>query len=266
MRYTVSRFRTAYRPTATPYEYNDHVADTGHPGSLWARPQESTRPALTREKIVRAAIELADAEGLKAVSIRQVAARLEARTMTLYSHIDSKDDLLALMADEITAEILIPPEELPADWREAISLICRRTREAVLRHPWQVWVVGARPQIGPNALRHVEQSLEAVRPLGLDPQRAVRVIGSLDDFTLGHVIRETMGTVRRGHAEDWEGMRSYMEQVVSGGDFPNLAPLLEVRNPPDAEESFEQGLAWMLDGIEREYGDRRPREHGDGGR
>ena len=238
--------------TASP----DSQPDPAQPRRpVWARSTEQRRAALTREAIVAAAIRLADADGLAAVSIRKVAAELGARTMSLYSHIDSKEDLLDLMTDEVNAELLVEGE-LPADWREAISMIARRTRENLLRHPWIVELVSRRPRIGPNGLRHAEQSLVAIKPLGLDPRSAARIINAVDDYLTGHTIRELMSRNTRDAAAEEERqlvLRPYFQQMLESGEFPNLAPLLR-EGTASIENDFEQGLGWLLDGIAAELG------------
>jgi AcrR family transcriptional regulator len=225
---------------------------------IWAREHARRASGLTREAIVGAAIELADSEGLEAVSIRRVAAVLSARTMSLYTYIDSKDDLLDLMADQIAGEVLIV-EELPGDWREAITLIARRERETGLRHPWIVDMVNHRSHgvIGPNALRHLDQSVAAVAGLKLDPQDALRIVAAVDDYMLGFVAREAREremTRRTGlsGAEHLSALRPYLQRLVDSGEFANITPLL--RGDVQATEAdFERGLRWLLDGIEREH-------------
>lgn len=113
------------------------------------------------------------------------------RAMSLYTHIERKEDLLALMIDEVIPEILIQGE-LPAGWRDAISLIARQERDYILRHPWIVELSGQPnlPHLGPNALRHVEQSLSAVSGLTDDPQAQVEIVAAVDHYMLGFVVRE----------------------------------------------------------------------------
>ncbi|NUT39761.1 MAG: TetR family transcriptional regulator [Thermoactinospora sp.] len=222
-------------------------------GSVWSRPSPPRRPALTREAVVAAAIEIADAEGLAAVSIRRVAAELGARTMTLYSYIERKEDLLALMADEIAAEVLVEGS-LPAGWREALVLMARREREVVRRHPWRVELISQRVAVGPNGLRHVEQKLSAFDGLGVDRLRAWRYLAAFNDYMTGFVVRESLerGAPREGGINDAEReavAEPYIRELVDGGAFPRLAPMIE-QGVPGADDNFERGLSWVLDGIE----------------
>ena len=130
---------------------------------LWARGERTAqRRSLDRAAIVKAAISLADREGLDAVSIRRIAGALEARPMTLYRHVPSKGDLLDLMFDELAGEALLA-DSLPKRWREALTAIAARTRDIGLAHPWSLQLLGQRAQVGPNTLAVLDEWLRAVR-------------------------------------------------------------------------------------------------------
>jgi AcrR family transcriptional regulator len=228
------------------------------PVPIWAREHRRRPSALSRTAIVDAAVEIADAEGISVVSIRRVAAALGARTMSLYTYIDSKDDLLDLMADQVAGELIIEGE-LPTDWREAITLIAQREREAGLRHLWIVDMAQHRshPVVGPNLLRHLDQSMAAVAGLKLDIEDALRVVAAVDDYMLGYVSREARDreiTRRTGlsGAEHLSAIRPYLQRLVDAGEFANIAPLLR-GDVATADIDFDRGLRWLLDGIEREY-------------
>lgn len=200
-----------------------------------------------------AAVALADAEGLDAVSIRRVAAELGARAMTLYSYIERKEDLLALMADEIAAEALAE-EPLPAGWRDALMVLARRERELVRRHPWRVDLIAQRVAVGPNGMRHVEQKLTAFDGLGLDRLTAWRCLAVFNDYMTGFVVREHVerrAPRERGinDAERAAVAEPYIKELVESGEFPRLAPMIE-QGVQGADDNFERGLSWVLDGIE----------------
>src|ERR1700755_249794 len=134
--------------------------------TIWARHYaEAAGPQpLSREAILAAAVEIADTEGLEAVSIRRLATKLSARPMSLYSHIERKGDLIDLMVDEVMGGAVLP-EPLPEDWRAALREMPQRPRESTREHPWMIGAAFRRPFIGPNALRHFDQSLGAVASL-----------------------------------------------------------------------------------------------------
>jgi AcrR family transcriptional regulator len=237
--------------------------EQGEDVPIWARATARRASALSREAIVGAAMEIADAEGLDGVSIRRVAAALGARTMSLYTYIDSKKDLLDLMADQVAGELLIEGE-LPADWREAVTLIARRERDAGLRHPWMVDLIKHRSHamVGPNVLRHLDQSLAAVAGLELEPREAIKVMAAVDDYMFGFTVREAREReiTRRtgsGTTGSWAAVQPYLSELLATGDFANVAPLL--RGDVEVDDlDFEQGLRWLLDGIERAYAPRAP--------
>lgn len=222
---------------------------------VWDRPRGGRRPKLSREAIVAAAIEIADAEGLEAVSIRRVANELGVRAMSLYGHIDRKEDLLDLMYDEVAAHVLIEGE-LPDDWREAFMVIARKERAAGLRHPWMFQLAGSSPRVGPNGLRHADQSLGVAAKLTDDPLSQTEIVTSIDHYMLGFTLREQrideMG--RNGLQEVQNSLmgRPYFRSWLEDGHFQHLKPVLDAGIFGQA--SFEKGLNWLLDGIEREYG------------
>jgi AcrR family transcriptional regulator len=198
---------------------------------------------LSREAIVTAAIAVADTEGLDAVSIRRVAGDLGVRPMSLYTHIASKEDLLDLMVNEVVAEALVP-EPLPEDWRAAVREIAVRSHDAFVAHPWTLQAFSQRPRVGPNTLRHAEQSSAAVAGLGLDPETAATLLAVVDDYALGHAMR----AIFTPHERKLRELLDETLRRVDPSDFPHLtAGPVAVPRP----DSFELGLEALLDGLER---------------
>jgi AcrR family transcriptional regulator len=198
---------------------------------------------LTREAIVAAAIAVADAEGLDAVSIRRVAGDLGVRPMSLYTHIASKDDLLDLMVNEVIAEAIVP-EPLPEDWRAAMREIAVRSHDTFVAHPWTLQAFSQRPRVGPNALRHAEQSGAAVAGLGLDPRTAATLLAVVDDYALGHAMR----AIFTPHEAKLRELLDETLRSADPGDFPHLTAS---RGAIPRDDSFELGLEALLDGLER---------------
>jgi AcrR family transcriptional regulator len=225
------------------------VSDQGQAGDtalpVWARQKPRRRPVLSRDTIVATAVTIADAEGLDAVSIRRVAADLGVRPMSLYTYIDRKEDLLALMRDQASGEILIG-RDLPHGWREALTAIARRTRNVTLRHPWTIDIPAHGATLGPNALRHVEESITALEELDLSPQVAIEILMAVDKFVLGHVIFEV-----GSRSVDIGGLaQPYIDSLLASGEFPALSRIAaDARATAATEDEFERGLSWLLDGI-----------------
>ncbi|MEU5516136.1 TetR/AcrR family transcriptional regulator [Streptomyces griseoaurantiacus] len=220
--------------------------------TVWDRPEPPSRPVpLDRERIVAAAIALADEGGLEAVSVRKVAARLDAGPMRLYRYISSKEELFDLMVDEVQAEIL--PEEQPGDWREALRILAQRTRQAALRHTWLADLLGGRPAMGPNSLAVAEATLSAFDSLA-DVDTAMRAVETVSSYFIGAIRRET-AHLRAEHAtglskHDWQRAHGpHMTSMLATGRFPALAKVVYDGTDVDAETSFATGLDWVLDAV-----------------
>ena len=158
-------------------------SDTDDTTLIWLRPEPSGRkPRYTRAEIASTALGIADAEGFAAVTMKRIAAELGAGTMTLYYYVRNKADIVALMQDAIFEDVLVPAAEFPSGWRDAVALIARRTRDALVGHPWAVSSLN-QAQFGPNAVRHYEQSLAALATTTLSyPQKTEEVTAILDDY------------------------------------------------------------------------------------
>ncbi|MEV0824984.1 TetR/AcrR family transcriptional regulator [Nonomuraea rubra] len=220
--------------------------------TVWDRPEPPTRPApLDRERIVAAAIALADEGGLEAVSLRKVAARLDVGPMRLYGYISTKEELFDLMVDEVHAEIL--PGEQPGDWRETLRAHAHRTRQATLRHEWLADLLGGRPALGPNALAVNESKLAALDGLA-DLDTAMRAVETVAAYTIGAIRRE-IASLRAERAtglsdRDWQRASGpYVMSMLATGRFPALANMVHNSTEVSAEVSFATGLDWVLDAV-----------------
>ncbi|MER6812634.1 TetR/AcrR family transcriptional regulator C-terminal domain-containing protein [Spirillospora sp. NPDC000708] len=220
--------------------------------TVWDRPEPPTRPApLDRERMVAAAIALADEGGLEAVSLRKVAARLDTGPMRLYGYISSKEELFDLMLDEVYGEIL--PEERPGDWREALRDRAHRTREAALRHPWLADLLGGRPTLGPNALAVAEATLAALDGVA-DLDTVTRAVETVSAYLTGAIRRE-IANLRAERAtglskRDWQRAAGpHLSRMLDTGRFPALARFVHDGTEVDAETSFATGLDWVLDAV-----------------
>lgn len=220
--------------------------------TVWDRrePQFRATP-LGRERIIAAALALADEGGLEAVSLRKVAAQLGARPMRLYGYISSKEELFDLMVDEVHAEIL--PEEQPGDWREALRIRADRTRQATLRHEWLADLLGGRPALGPNALAVTEATLAALDGLA-DLDTVMRAVETVGAYITGAIRRE-IANLRAERAtglskRDWQRAHGpHVNRMLATGRFPALAKAVHDGTEVDAEASFATGLDWVLDAV-----------------
>lgn len=209
----------------------------GDGGPIWARPAPgSRRPSLSRELIAKTALGIADDEGFEAVSMRRIAEVLGVGTMTLYHYMRTKEELLALMQEAIMEEALVPEGQLPDDWREALAAIARRSRDAFLRHPWSFNAL-QKAGMGPNSLRHVEQSMAAVANAPLDVPGKVALCGVLDDLVFGYVLRHVDGPVGESRA-----INGFVSDHLATGAFPHIARFVGTEKPSAA---FTRAIGWM---------------------
>ncbi|MGW1890331.1 TetR/AcrR family transcriptional regulator [Streptomyces sp. NPDC002004] len=219
---------------------------------VWERPEPPNRPVpapLNRERIVRAAIQLADVDGLEAVSLRKVATALGVGPMRLYSYIASKEELLDLMVDAVHAEI----RPVGDGWREVLRSLAETTRQAAHEHEWLADLLGGRPQLGPHALARGEAVIAALD--GVDVDAIMPVVTAVDAYVIGAVRRE----IAERRAERATGMDEkrwqaslgpYLERTFATGRFPALARVVRDAAHLDADHTFRIGLDFLLDGIE----------------
>ncbi len=227
-------------------------------GLIWTRPPRQQRQRPTREAIVAAATGLADTHGLDAVSVRRVAAALQTRPMDLYRDFARKDELIDLMVDQVIAAAVL--DELPPDWRDALTAIARALRAVCLAHPWVVTAAGRQPLLGPNLMRHVEQSLQATAATGLDQAKRYAIWRAVDSYTMGHAHLSPGRDPGDGSTADDPGWRAaagaYLQGLAASGSFPNLAALgaAGLLHSDYDEPTFETGLGWLLTGIAADAG------------
>jgi AcrR family transcriptional regulator len=257
------RTKAAYHAEAL-----DRLADHLATVDVWTRAEPNRRkPRFTRDEIAAAALRIADEEGFGAVSMRRLAVELDAGTMTLYYYLRTKDELLALISDAVLGEIVLPPgQPLPSDWRQAMMLIATRSRDAIGRHPWLL-DISHDPALGPNSVRHFDQSMQAVAGLDVDLRTKLDIVHAVDEYVIGYCIRE-----RSGLHEDAAGtdvMRAYVTELIASGQYPTLSQLVQEEGLAEAwgqihvhaedPARFERNVSRLLDGFEAEITSRRQR-------
>ncbi|MFE0172274.1 TetR/AcrR family transcriptional regulator [Streptomyces sp. NPDC059002] len=218
---------------------------------VWERPEPPHRPSpapLSRERIVGAAIQLADADGLDAVSLRKIAAALDVGPMRLYRYIATMDELLDLMVDAVHAEIRPTGD----GWREVLHSLAEAVRQAAHRHEWLADLLGGRPQLGPNTLASGEAVAAGMD--GADLDTVVPAIAAVNAYVIGAVRREiTERRAERASGMDkrqWQATYGpYLQRTFATGRFPALAAVVHDGPHLDADETFRIGLDFLLDGL-----------------
>jgi AcrR family transcriptional regulator len=228
---------------------------------LWGkreRGQRGPKPGLTLDTIVDAAVALADADGLGAVSMANVAKRLGFTTMSLYRYVASKEELLQLMWNASTQgarEVVFTG----SGWRSRLRQWAIIQREVLDRHPWITQLPMAAPPMGPNSLAFVERGLEVMDGTDLTGQQKLRAIGLLSSYTLSEARmaydarRFAAATPEQPPVSFEEVLRFLLDQET----YPRLHSLVWSSDPqaaPDEHAEFLIGVDWILDGIESQMG------------
>lgn len=250
--------------------YDAHVS-TVHSGGgdparsmalLWGsgRPARSRgrQPALTIRQITEAAIEVADAEGLDALSMRRVAERLGVGTMSLYSYLPGKAELIDLMLDTIYLEASSGPDS--GAWRDRLEHVARDNWDRARRHPWMLQIAAtSRPPLGPGLVAKYERELETVDALGLSDIEMDAVIALINDYVQG-AARGAVDAVSVQQATGmddeawWAAAAPWLSQVFDPRRYPVAARVGAAagehhRAAYNPAHAFEFGLQRVLDGI-----------------
>lgn len=220
---------------------------------IWLRPEHEgrdQRPALSRDQIVRTAIELADERGLEAVSTRRIATRLGSGPTSMYWHVPSKADLYELMFDAALREIELPGKP-SGDWQADLRELARSTHLMLRRHPWLI-LLGIQPGLGPNTRRYGEYGMRVLDGLGLDPQARIEILAVLNNYINGFAHRETARDqlIKRAGLTEQQWQERLRRYAADSHDRdPGLARDVESRMHLTSSESFEFGLDCVLYGI-----------------
>ena len=234
---------------------------------LWGRRQRGRRgprPGLSVDSIVQAAIAVADAEGMEAVSMARVAQELGFTTMSLYRYVTSKEELLQLMwnaSAQGAGELHLEGD----GWRPKLRKWAIIQREAIDRHPWITQMPMAAPPLGPENMLFVERGLEALDGTGLANRDKLRVIGVLSSYTLSEarIARDAARAAARAHAAATSAQpvsawtfEALLRELVDERTYPRLyriawsAPAGGDKPGHDEQEEFLFGIDRILDGVQ----------------
>ena len=222
---------------------------------IWERAaEEHTSRRLHYDAIVEAALKLADRSGLEAVSMRNVAAALDAGTMSLYRYVTGKEDLLDLILDAAYGEIPLP-ESSRLGWQERLRRVALASRRVLKVHPWLASLISRRPTLGPNYLRWFECLLRSTGESGKSLEVRVRMIGTLWAYITGFIAYELgeIETNRRHRLTEEKKRRivqPYVLRILATGNFPCLAEFWKSGKGQPTDADFTAGLDAVLRGIE----------------
>lgn len=221
--------------------------------------REASETEVTAERIVEIAIDIADAEGLGAASMRRIAIELGVATMALYRYVRGKNNLLLLMADTIMGQVPFP-DNPPPGWRARLELIARLQWAGYRRHPWLARIISmTRPTVMPGGMRHTEWVLEAVAGFDpgfiQDPNTMLHLVVNLFAYVRGSAMNVEMELESEQDTgltdEQWlETQAAPFDRVLASGQFPQLARIFRASGVDlDMDTLFEFGLQRLLDGY-----------------
>ena len=219
-----------------------------------ARSTRSTesRDTLNRERVLRAAMDLADESGIESVTMRELGRRLEVKAASLYNHIAGKDDLLDGMANLAISEIDVPCDGV--GWKDAMLRRAISAREVFARHQWAAGLIDSRDRSGPGRLSYVDRILGVLIRGGFSPAAAANAFLVLDSYIYGFE-RQRSTASPADSADTTEAAREILAAIPDGAyPFAALVANEYAANPFDQESAFEFGLGLILDGLERSLG------------
>lgn len=229
---------------------------------IWLRPEVTGRgraPGYSRSQIAKAAIAVADAEGLEAASMRRVATEIGAGPMSLYRYVRNKDELHVLMADTAVQQAWREWEGMPeADWEQNLRRAAGNLRRLVLAHPWWAQVMMRGPVFGPTIMRMVDVTLAGMDGLGLDIDEMMDVVEIVRTFAIGHAQQEYHSAQAQAavgaadHAGMYPDWHPYVISLVNSGELPYIRRIVMEAGTPhesDPQVLFDRALDRIIAGI-----------------
>ncbi|MFE2560728.1 TetR/AcrR family transcriptional regulator [Streptomyces sp. NPDC059352] len=212
------------------------------------RGRTSARTPLSRERVIRTAVAVADEKGSAALTMRAIAEPLGVEAMSLYHHVAGREDILDGMVDAVFGEIDLPPRD--TDWKSATRHRAVSARDALRRHPWAIGLMDSRSQPGPATLRHHDAVIGALRAGGFSVPMAAHAVSLIDSYLYGFVLQE-LSLPFKGAAELDEVAGAILRDLPADA-YPHLTELateLVLTPGYDYADEFAFGLTLILDAL-----------------
>lgn len=219
------------------------------------RRTRKARAPLTRERVLDAALLLADSGGVASLTMRKLAQTLSVEAMSLYHHVAHKDRILDGIVDLVFSEVELPVDG--GDWKTAMRRRAHSVREALSRHPWAIGLMESRHSPGPATLRHHDAVLGCLRAAGFTVAMASHAFSLLDSYIYGFLLQETSLPFR--NTAELEAVGEAILEAMPAGAYPHLTEMMtdHALKPGYANaDEFGFGLDLILDGLERSLGAR----------
>jgi AcrR family transcriptional regulator len=208
------------------------------------------RVPLSRERVLRAALVLADTGGIESLTMRKIGQELQVEAMSLYNHIANKDDIIDGIVDLVFSEIVLPLERV--DWKTAMRQRAISARDVLLRHPWATSLMQSRTKPGPATLRHRDAVIGSLRKAGFTIDMAAHAFSVLDGYIYGFALQQI--NLPYHTTEEKAVFAESLFQQLSADKYPHLAEMISehgMKPGYDYADEFESGLDLILDGLER---------------
>ncbi len=210
------------------------------------------RAPLSRERVLDAALALADIGGIDSLTMRRLGQELQVEAMSLYNHVADKDDILAGIADLVFSEIALPSHRV--DWKTAMRRRAISARDALVRHPWAPSLMLSRATPGPATLRHHDSVIGCLRAAGFTLVMAAHALSLIDGYVYGFALQQVNILVHTPEQVAEVG-GDILRQLA--GEYPHLAEMITdhaMKPGYDYSQEFDFGLDLILDGLERVRG------------
>jgi AcrR family transcriptional regulator len=204
--------------------------------------------ALTRDKVLRAALKLADKGGVEEISMRKLAQKVGVEAMSLYNHVKNKDDVLDGIADLVVGEFEVP--EVGKSWKAEMRKRAISAREVLLRHPWATLLIGTRINVGPAMLRYIDRTMGCLVEAGFSYPMADHAWNAMDSFIYGFTQQELSFPLEP--AEYATAAQGFIH-MIPPDQYPYMNALarLVIDGKHAGLHDFTFGLDLLLDGLER---------------
>ena len=217
-----------------------------------------TRDALTHDRVLQAALALADADGLEALSMRRLGTELGVEAMSLYRHVPSKEALLDAMVDTIVHSWIDPANVTTGDWRTRLGAIMHRAHRVLLAQPWAVELVTMRSRVGDGRLRYAEAITTALLEAGFTPQLAHHGLHIIDGTIMGFTAQQARRPTATALGERVQAL--YDGHLAD--DYPGIS--ITIREHHDHDEEYALMVDLVIDGLARLRDGRLPPRTGSG--
>lgn len=204
------------------------------------------REPLRRDRVLAAAVRLADTLGLDALSMRRLGEELGVEAMSLYNHVKNKDEILAGIVDLVAGEIALPA--IGGDWRAELRRRSISAHEVLMRHRWATMLIVSRANVGPNMLRYVDATIGCLREAGFSYVLADHAWNAIDSHVYGFTLQKLNFPLK---PEEYAAAARGFLPLLPAGAYPYLRGMSQqiIDGHHDGLHSIELGLDLILDGL-----------------